>query len=263
MAYEGAKASFNSAADAYDAARPSYPSAVIRRIVAKAGLHEDSRLLEVGAGTGKASLLFAKRGYRMFCLEPGVQMGDILRRNLKPYPRAKVLTTTLEDWPVQRGKFDLVFAAQAFHWVDPEVGYPKAAHALRPGGWIALFWNLPNDPNDGIYAEVQRAYKKHAPDMTRRFKDKSLSEEAEEMRERMAGFSEYFPWRYLYKTAWRKRYSADQYLQMLGTYSDHIAVPAERREKLYAAIRKVVDKHGGYLTKNYSTMLAMGRKRTR
>jgi SAM-dependent methyltransferase len=260
VSYSGAKASFNSAADDYDAARPSYPSAVIRRILQRSGLPAGARILEVGAGTGKASLLFAQRGYSMLCLEPGIQMGEILRRNLSTFPRVQVETTTFEDWPVERDAFDLVISAQAFHWIDPEIGYTKSAEALKPGGWIALFWNLSNDPADRVYAEIQEAYHRHAPDMERRQRVKSLTEEVNEMREKMASFSVHFPWRYVYRTAWNKRYSADAYIRLLGTYSDHIALPDDQRERLYGAIRGVLAKHGGSLVKNFSTMVAMGRK---
>ena len=261
MSYVGAKASFNSAAAQYDDARPSYPSAVVRRIIHRAELKADSRILEVGAGTGKASVLFAKRGYNILCIEPGVQMGEILRSKLAPYPKAKVLTTTFEEWPEKRSQFDLVISAQAFHWIDPEVGYPKSAKALKPGGWIALFWNLPNDPEDGIYNEIQKVYRRAAPDMGRRQQNKSLTQEVEEMRERMATFGEYFPERFIYRTAWRKRYTAEAYLRLLGTYSDHIALPATRRQKLFDGIRRVIERHGDVHEKNYSTMLAMGRKK--
>ncbi len=260
--YEGAKASFNTAAEQYDRARPSYPSAVVRKIIERAGLKPGAKILEVGAGTGKASVLFAKRGYEMLCLEPGVQMGEVLRRNLEPYPKAKVLTTTFEEWKPRRGTFDLVISAQAFHWIDPELGYPKAAQALKPGGWIALFWNLPNDPDGGIYAEIQKAYRKHAPEMGRRQESKSLTEEVNEMRERMATFSKHFPWRYVYRTGWKKTYSIEEYVALLGTYSDHIALPAERRKKLFFAISKAIDGYGGKLVKHYSCMLAMAKRRS-
>jgi trans-aconitate methyltransferase len=202
MTYEGAKASFNTAAEQYDQARPSYPSAVIRKVIERAQLRPSAKIVEVGAGTGKASMLFAKRGYEMLCIEPGVQMSAVLRRNLQPFPKANVLTTTFEDWKPKRGAYDLLISAQAFHWIDPDIGYPKAAQALKPGGWIALFWNLPNDPEEGIYKEIQRAYRKHAPEMERRQKGKTLTQEVGEMRERMEGFAKHFPWRYVYHTSW-------------------------------------------------------------
>jgi len=262
MTYSGAKASFNTAAQQYDSARPSYPAGVVRRIIQNAKLTRNSKILEVGAGTGKASVLFAKRGYEMLCIEPGIQMGEVLRRNLEPYPKAKVVTTTFEEWKPKPGAFHLVMSAQAFHWIDPEIGYPKAAKALKPGGWIALFWNLPNDPEDGIYAEIQNAYRKHAPEMERRQKSNSLSQEVQEMRERMESFGKHFPTRYVYRASWKKSYSIDAYLALLGTYSDHIALPADRQQKLFKAITQVIERRGGTITKHYTCMLAMAQRRT-
>jgi len=258
--YTGAAASFNTAAEQYDSARPSYPSALIKKIIATARLKKSSQILEIGAGTGKASVLFAQYGYKMLCLEPGEQMGEIAKRNLKPFKNVRVVTKTFEDWRVQKNTFDLVISAQAFHWIDPTIGFPKVAKALKPGGWVAVFWNLPNDPSNGIYAEIQEQYRKYVPSMERRFKEKPLSEEVRELREELADHKNLFAKRAVYRFSWKKRYTSDEYVALLGTYSDHIALPTRRQNLLYKGIRNVIDSNGGTHLKHYTCVVAMGQK---
>lgn len=260
MPYEGAKASFNSAAELYDRARPSYPAAAVRRIIEKSQLTKKSRILEIGAGTGKASVLFARHGYPMLCLEPGVQMGAIARKNLEPYPNAQVKTTTFEDWGLQKNAFDLIISAQAFHWVDAEIGFRKCAKALKPGGWVALFWNLPNDPETGVYNRIQRAYQRLAPEMTRRHKQKSQSDHVAEIRQDLESHRDLFPLQKVYRFSWQESYSPDSYLELLSTYSDHIALPPADRDRLYDAIRKAIHSQGQTHLKHYVTILAMARR---
>jgi SAM-dependent methyltransferase len=262
VSYDGLKASFNSAALAYDAVRPSYPPALVGRIIQKSGLTPNSWILEVGAGTGKASVLFASRGFNMLCLEPGVQMGEIARQNLASYRKARVETTTFEEWPLEKGAFDLVISAQAFHWIDPKIGIPKAGQALKPGGWIALFWNLPNDPETGIYEEVQQAYRDNAPEMERRHKTKSLSQEALEIRTDIAKHKDIFPNQFLHKFSWKRQYNTAEYLSLLGTYSDHITLPDNHRANLFNAIDSVLKSHGGAIDKHYTCVLALAQKVT-
>jgi SAM-dependent methyltransferase len=259
--YDGLKASFNSAATAYDAVRPSYPPGLVRRIVAKANLHPEAKILEIGAGTGKASVLFAKRGYPMLCLEPGIQMGDLARKNLAPYPLARVETTTFEEWPVQKNAFDLAISAQAFHWIDKEIGVPKVAHALKPGGWLAVFWNLPSDRATPVYDEIQQAYIDITPEMERRQVAQSLTQRVMELKADIGRHKESFPDQSFYRVSWTRQYSGSDYVSLLGTYSDHITLPQVQREKLFEAIQSIIQTYGGFLEKRYTCVLAMGQKR--
>ncbi len=261
MSYSGPKASFNVAAEQYDAARPSYPDALVERVVQRTGLGQGSEILEIGAGTGKASVLFAQRGYKMLCLEPGEVMGDIARRNLAQYPLAKVLTTTLEDWPLQPNEFDLAISAQAFHWVDPEIGFPKVAQALKPDGWLAFFWNLANDSEDELWAEIQSAYEKLTPEMTRRWSHKTLTQEVEEIEADMAAHAGLFKNRAIEQFSWSRTYAADEYIQLLGTYSDHIGLDQEPRQSVFAAIHEIITRGGGSVEKCYTCVLQMAQRR--
>jgi SAM-dependent methyltransferase len=91
-------------------------------------------LLEIGCGTGHATVGLTQRGWRVLAVELGTEMAAVARRSLVGFLTVQVVTLAFEDRPLPLRPFDLVFAATAFHWVDPDVRVRKAAAALRVGG---------------------------------------------------------------------------------------------------------------------------------
>ncbi len=123
---------FDQVAESYDRARPDYPEHLFDDLIALTGIRPGDRLLEVGCATGKATRPLARRGFRITCIELGPELAAVARRNLAGYP-VEVVQGRFEEWrpgePVS-----LVFAATAWHWIDPAVRYARAWHVLRPGG---------------------------------------------------------------------------------------------------------------------------------
>ena len=126
-------ATFDSAAALYQRARSEYPAALYERLLEVTGLQAPAALLEVGCATGKATLPLARVGFRITALEPGAALAAAARANVVGYD-VDVVEARFEDWEPNGAVFDLVFAATAWHWVDAEVRYPKAAAVLRPHG---------------------------------------------------------------------------------------------------------------------------------
>jgi SAM-dependent methyltransferase len=124
--------SFGQAADAYERYRPTYPAALTADVAA---LVPGRRVLEVGAGTGKATRALLAAGLDVHCVEPDAAMAAHLP------PGTPVEIARFEAWSGAGGPFDGLVSAQAWHWTDPATRWRDAAAALRPGGVIALFWN--------------------------------------------------------------------------------------------------------------------------
>src|SRR5437762_11900052 len=122
---ETLRRTFDSAADLYQRARPDYPEELLDDLLAVTGLAPGSRLLEVGCATGKATLPLARLGFRITALEPGPSLFAAARANLNAYD-VEVIEARFEDWEPDGAIFDMVFAATAWHWVDPAVRYSKA-----------------------------------------------------------------------------------------------------------------------------------------
>ena len=120
-------------------------------------------MLEIGCGTGQATLPFARQGYSITALEPGRNLAALAARNLAAFPQVDIRTATFEDWTGAAGQYDLVMSATAFHWVSPEIRYLKSAQALAPDGWLALIWNMEAEDHSLLGQEIQAIYAQYMP----------------------------------------------------------------------------------------------------
>src|SRR6516164_9230671 len=130
--------SFDSVADDYERYRVPYPDEVVEAVLALSRLHSGSRVLEIGCGTGQLSVPLARLGVELVAVELGPNLAAIARDNLTEFPSARVEVSGFEEWQLPAEPFDLVVSASAFHWIDPEVGFPKAALALKPGAVLTI-----------------------------------------------------------------------------------------------------------------------------
>ena len=228
------KTTFNEDAETYDRARPRYPEALFDDLVEMAGLQPESALLEIGCGTGQATLPMAKRGYRIVCVEMGENLAAIARRNLASYPNVSVVTVPFEDWDAGSERFDLVLSAQSWHWLDPEVRYRKAAEVLQPGGSLAIIdveHAFPKDA-DRFFFAIQDVYKSIGEDHPDEPWPPPLPEDVPDMREEIEATG-LFGDVQARRCVWELMYTADEYIDLLNTFSNHIAMEPEKREFLY------------------------------
>jgi SAM-dependent methyltransferase len=238
------RTTFDEEAKAYDEVRPRYPDELIEDVLALSGLPPGGRILEVGCGPGNATLPFARRGYRMLYIELGQRLAALAARNLHPYPDVQVLNASFEEWELEEGAFDLVISAEAFHWIPPQIAYPKAARALKPDGSIALWWIVDHVPDTALFAEIGRLYGEWAPEV----ENPTTSITAEWVVERIVGNLEAsgcFGPPTVHQYAWSERYTAEQYVKLLSTFSAHQELSPEARTGLYAGVRRAVERFGG------------------
>jgi SAM-dependent methyltransferase len=132
--------SFGSDAEAYDRFRPGYPDSLVDLVLAHAE-GPVTTALEVGAGTGKATAVFAARGLAVTAVEPDAAMRALLDRQVELHGwDVEVVDATFETLDLDAvAPVDLLYAAAAFHWTDPATRWSRAAAALRPGGALAVF----------------------------------------------------------------------------------------------------------------------------
>ncbi len=131
---------FGEVAELYDAVRAEYPAALVDTVLDYADLG-DRGAVEIGAGTGKATVAFAERGVPIVCVEPDPRMAALLRRKTAAHPGVRIEQAGFESWVRAGRTFGLLFAATSWHWVPEEVRWDLAYEALAPGGTAALFWN--------------------------------------------------------------------------------------------------------------------------
>lgn len=132
---------------AYERGRPGYASGAVNWLVSDA-----RRVLELGAGTGKLTRSLVSRGLDVVAVEP---LETMRSRSTEAVPGVDVRAGTAEAIPAGDGEFDLVLAAQAWHWFDAEAAAREAARVLRPGGALGLVWNE-RDESAPLAADLNR-----------------------------------------------------------------------------------------------------------
>ncbi len=257
------RATFDEVALLYDRARPGYPGALFDDVVTLSGIPSGGRILEIGPGTGQATLPFARRGYRILGIELGANLAAVARHNLAAYPAVEVRTGAFEDWPVEAGAFDLAVAATAFHWLDSTIALQKIARALNSRGAIALFWNLHVQAGTTSFFEAaHEIYQREAPELaqgaTPHFPGPGeLTEPTKREIENTGLFGEVAVRGY----QWDLIHDAASYLRVLDTYSGHRILDSVARERLFQGIAELIDtKFNGRITKSYQTILYVARR---
>jgi ubiquinone/menaquinone biosynthesis C-methylase UbiE len=129
---------FDQVAAEYDRRRPAYPDELVDQACQVAGIGTGDRVLEVGCGSGQLTRSLAARGLHVTALEPGKSLIALARQNLEGAGDVEFVNASFEDALLPQQPFLAVFSASAFHWIDPKVGWRKAAGVLVPGGTLAL-----------------------------------------------------------------------------------------------------------------------------
>jgi SAM-dependent methyltransferase len=248
--YREVAESFGTDAERYHRTRPSYPSALVERIVAES---PGPDVLDVGCGTGIVARLFKAAGCRVLGVDPDARMAEHARERGLEVEVAKI-----EDWDPAGRQFDVVVAGQAWHWVDPVGGAAKAAQALRPGGRLAVFWNAFQFPAEMAEA-FAAAYRRAIPDlpMSRsgmpgpEIYATMCAKAADGMRE-AGGFGEAQQWRF----DWDRPYTRDEWLDQVPTFGGHSRLPPDTLQQVLDGMGAAIDAAGGRFTMHYATMAA-------
>ena len=260
---KGLEWTFDTVASAYEKLRPGYMEELYRTLFAYIPIDENSNVVEVGSGGGQATLPILKTGCRLTAVEYGEQFSELLKDKFKGYPRFSVITGKFEDTVFEEGAFDLVFSASAFHWIPEKIGYEKVFSMLKNGGVFARFANHPyrDKGNPALSKEIDDIYDEYYNKFHNK-KRQVLTEYSEEQaKERAMIAGKYGFTDIQYALFSRERvFSGKEYIQLLGTYSDHIAIEETIRKKFFSRIEEAICRHGGTIT-IYDTMdLQLARK---
>jgi SAM-dependent methyltransferase len=247
---------FGEVAELYQRRRPDYPEALVADLLGL--VDEPHTVLEVGAGTGKATLALAAAGATVTAVEPDPAMAAVLRRQVAGLDAVSVLEGPFEaSAPPGDGGFAVVAAAQSWHWVDPERGAARARRALRPGGVLATFWNTPLDGDD--YGAFVRLYQERLPHLAQGMTTDEWGAEMARRRRQLAeaeGFEEPVTRTY----DWEAVYRADALTELVQTYSGHRMLDPADLAAFADQVTRFVQDRGGAVTFGYRTVLYTARR---
>lgn len=293
------KRSFDASARLYHKFRPGYPEALFEDLVQLSGIPAGGRILEIGPGTGQATLPLARRGFSVLGLELGASMARLCRRNLAAFPNVRILNTAFEDWKPEghdRGGDmtqlpSIGIVSQAAH-ADEKGDSPRPSGLGRNPVRSPFSYDLVLSatafhwiPARLAYPRCARALKPHGSlallwnfpetpqtsfyhdlrEIYRRIVPRmrpSLPPELriERQRKKIVNSGLFGPVTVL-RYPWQREYDADSYIGLLKTMSDHAILAPAARRPLFRAIRRLIDDNGGSFTRPVVAVLFLAAKR--
>lgn len=251
---------YSPAAEAYNKARPKYPDSLIQQVVNIAQLSSSSRILEVGCGPATATVAFAPLGCSMLCVEPNPDFYQLARQNCSQYETVEFQNISFEEWKVAPNRYDAVLAASSFHWIPSDVGYPKAAQALRENGRLILLWNKELQPSYEVYLSLSEVYEAHAPSLMR-FEDEETQAKILQGLGQMIIESGHFKELIAGSLKVKALYSVDDYLTLLNTYSPYLKLTLQTKKTLFDELQaKIESDFDGNLELSYISAFHVARK---
>ena len=228
--------SFGAAAQLYDARRPRYPDQLIDDLLSRGA----QTVLDVGAGTGIASQQLLDKGADVLAVEPDPRMAEIAKEKGIP-----VEMGTFESWDPAKRNFDLVVFGQSFHWVNPSIALPKIHSLLSTGVQLALMWNrlFPTDPTHSDFAEIYRDYMNPGSPL---IDGSSIGiVETDGNTDRLIASITASGFTVEEHTYPRDdHYSAEHWLDLVFTYSNHLILAAEKASELRARLADRIGAQG-------------------
>lgn len=240
-------ASFDVFAETYHSVRPRYPVQLYADIKAFCGLDSTSQLLEIGAGSGIATVELAKVGGKIVAIEPGSHLAAIAREQTKGYTNVEVREETFEDFQSPE-RFDAILAFTSFHWLKGEDKYQRVLKLLNDAGNLVLVWNYFFQTNSPATVAVNRVYHELLSDMyPGQMGVHKVNEEVFSVltrREQRVIQNPLFYPAFTRKYLVEYNHNAETYPKFLNTFPKVIAVKEERRAKFLQRISETVREYG-------------------
>ncbi|MCH3972123.1 MAG: methyltransferase domain-containing protein [Oscillospiraceae bacterium] len=234
--------SFDEDAKNYEHSRPAYPAELFRDVLAYSALSTHSKALEIGIGTGQATLPILKTGCFVTAVELGKNLSAYTAAKFHTFQNFQIQTADFMEIPAAENSLDLVYAATAFHWL-PEAAFDKVLYILKPRGAVALFWNhpFPNRREDKTNRINLQVYQKYRPADAAPKEFGEADCEKYKVKLKDHGFIDI-----QCKLYHRVRVlSSDAYISLLNTYSDHRALSPARRAAFEQEMRAGLNAAGG------------------
>lgn len=260
---KGLEWTFDTIATTYEKFRPGYTDDLYKMLFDYIAIDKSSCVVEVGIGGGQATLPILKTGCSLTAVEFGENFSKLCQKKFEEYKNFSVITEKFENVSLPNSQYDLVYSASAFHWIPENIGYSKVYDMLKHGGAFARFANHPYRDKDKpiLSAEIDKLYSKYysayyGKDM------KAETEYSEEQAIHRAQIAEKYGFVDIkYAMFYRTRtFSAKEYIELLGTYSDHIAIEEKIRTEFFAKIEETINEYGGTFTIYDTIDLQLARK---
>lgn len=244
---------FDQIPEQFDRMRWRYSPDMFATIIDYAHIDERSRVLEIGPGTGQATEPLLKTGCRYLAIELGEHLADFCAKKFANYPNFTVVNADFETYDFGGEKFDLVFSAATIQWIPEKIAFGRSFDLLKSGGVLAMAGSGGDyrTPNPVLHDEIQKMYDEHfvteTPYMHRGFRHENAKN---------YGFADYHTLEF--KSV--REFTADKYVDFIGTHADHIGLVEPHRSAFFGGIHDAIVRHGDKLVMNMIDYLRLTRK---
>lgn len=260
---EGLEWTFDTKASVYEKMRPGYVDDLYQAIFNYISVNESSNVIEIGIGGGQATLPILQTGCKLTAVEYGENFSELCREKFKDFKDFLVITDKFEDVKFKDNDYDLVYSASAFHWVPEEIGYTKVYSMLRSGGVFARFANHPYRAKDNpaLTAEIDKLYGLYYYKFYNK-KQEYPEEYTEEAALRRAQIAQKYGFKDIRYAMFNRirTFSAKEYIGLISTYSNHIAIEETIRAEFFAKIKEAIENYGGKINVFDTMDLQLARK---
>jgi ubiquinone/menaquinone biosynthesis C-methylase UbiE len=243
---------FDSIPEEFDRWRPRYCDELFADVIEYSKLDSGKTALEIGPGTGQATEPILKTGCSYLAIELGEHLAEYTKNKFSTYNNFQIINADFETYGFGQDKFDLIYSAATIQWIPEKIGFPKVYEILKSGGTFAMMMTQTDykSPNEALYSKIQDIYNKYFhPDIeyTQKLNYSNVVN---------YGFVD-LECRNYHKT---REYSADDYVSLIGTHSDHITLQEPYKSKFYAGIRDAIFDFGNKITLYDTIVLYLARK---
>lgn len=254
---------FGANSERYNSARPDYPLRVYEILREHGAAQKESRVFEIGAGTGQATEPLLALGCKITAIEPDSRLADTLGNRLNHYGSSlEIIRSSFEDSLLPSATFDLGVAATSFHWLQSDTALTSVFELLRPGGWWSMWWTVFGDPAnmDPFQHRTQALFQplnlspSHAAGSNRPF---ALEKELRMAELQTAGFRDVV----YEEIRWSPTLTTRQVVALTATFSPVSSLPEEERTRFLSQIEQISDEEfGGFVQRNFVTAIYLARK---
>lgn len=259
------KHQFDEIAAFYDEVRPRPPFESMEVVKNYANLDKNSKVLEVGVGTGQATQMIADMGCQIIGIELGENLAKVAQQNFAANPKVKIINSSFEDWQPQPSSFDLFLCVQAFHWMDTTWGLDIISTNLKSGGSLAIMWHIDRSSITDFYKTTNPVYDRFnhlmvlPTDKNVPLDQRPTPNNWDKVQEAIETHDDFEDFK-IHRLNWKHHLDKDCYLKLLQTFSNHNLLRGQDKVDFYKEISAIIDDFGGTVTRIRETVTLLAKR---
>ncbi len=249
--------SFKKVGESYHIGRKDYPKKLIEDIIKISDINKDSLILDVGCGTGKSTIPFAKMKSKIIGIDISENMLKIARIFSAKNKNISYEQISFEKFASPPSSFDLILFGTAIHWLDPKIVYKKTGNLLKKNGYLALFW----EPIGSLCKKirllgVEEIFIRNCPNYP-----KNLSSSVTKTKIKGIMKTRFFAKPIIKKYKFIQKYTQEEFLSLVSSYSWVISLNKKKKNNLIREVKMFLDKKENLIKFQTGIYLIMAKRK--